>query len=64
MKSKPLNTRLFKILCEEKYGEHTALLLHTHETALGEKRACQCFQVSIRNVFFLSVAPILSHNAA
>jgi hypothetical protein len=44
-------------------GEHTALLLPTHETALGEKSACPSFRVSIRNVF-LSVARILSYNAA
>jgi hypothetical protein len=29
IKSKPLNARLFKILCEEMGNEHTTLLLHT-----------------------------------
>jgi hypothetical protein len=39
IKSKPLNARLIKILCEGMGSEHTSLLLHTEVRRLSRGKA-------------------------
>jgi hypothetical protein len=38
IKSRPLNARVFKLLCEEMGSEHTKLLLHTKITWLSRAK--------------------------
>jgi hypothetical protein len=64
IKSKPLNARLFKILCEEMGSGHTILLLHTREVALLGKNICPSFlsgaPISFLTLFnkYLTVAEV------